>query len=59
MKKVCNSFETLPIKECQDKAELTDEDNSMLLVKEDRKSSQLKTTNNQRLTLLTTNMKNL
>ena len=59
-----NAFETLPIEECQDKPKPTDEGNSvylaliMPLVKEDRKNNQLNTTNNQRLTLLTTNMRN-
>ena len=59
-----NSFEILPIEKCHDKPEPIDEENSMLpsliihLVKEDTKSSQLNTTNNERLTLLITNMKN-
>ena len=50
-----NSLETLPIKECQDKLEPNDEENSMstsfdmYLVKEDKKSSQLNTINKQRL----------
>ena len=59
-----NSFEILPIEECQDKSETTDEGNLMFLylimhlVKEGRKSSQLNTTNKRRLTLLTNNMQN-
>ena len=57
-----NSFKILPTGECQDKLEPNDEEKSMSpsliihLVKEDRKSGQLNTLNNQRLTLLTSNM---
>ena len=57
-----NSFKILPTRECQDKLEPNDEEKSMSpsliihLVKEDRKSGQLNTLNNQRLTLLTSNM---
>ena len=59
-----NSFEILPNEECQDKPEPTDEENSMspsfdhTPSKRRQKSSHLNTTNNQRFTLLTTNMKN-
>ena len=59
-----NSFEILPIEECQDKPEPSDKENSMLPSfdhtpsKRRLKSSYLNTTNYQRLTLLTTNMKN-
>ena len=59
-----NSFEILPSEECQDKPEPTDEENSMspsfdhTPSKRRQKSSHLNTTNNQRFTLLTTNMKN-
>ena len=59
------SFEILPIEECQDKPEPSDEENSTspsfdhTPSKRRLKNSYLNTTNNQRLTLLTTNMKNL
>ena len=58
-----NLFEIILIEECQDKLEPTDEDNSMLLSfyhapSKRKKSSQLNTTNNQRLTLLMSNIKN-
>ena len=58
-----NSFETLFIEEFQTDRKLLMRTTQcflhliMLLVKEDRKSSQLNTANNQRLALLTSNMK--
>ena len=59
-----NTFETLPIEESQDKPQPADEDNSILpsfnhaTSKRRQKKSQLNTKNNQRLTLLMTNIKN-